>query len=70
MGCCHLNCARSRYSIVFWYSPCKKNTHINALNWAIPPVSVVIQDLHVKPSASFCDFVPNISHPNDTHCRS
>lgn len=44
--------------------------HINSLSWPLPPVSVVVEDLHVKPSASLCDFVPNISHPNDPQCRS
>lgn len=42
----------------------------NNVNCLLPAVSVVVQDLHVKPSSSFCDFVPNISHPDDPHCRS
>lgn len=47
-----------------------KTLHVNIVKRPLPPVPIVVQDLHVKPSASFCDFVPNISHPNDPHCRS
>lgn len=36
----------------------------------LPPPPVVIQDLHVKSFASLCDFVPDISHSNDSQSRA